>query len=64
MEFLSVSVATDANGVVWVEGEVPPSLVEVALGNPEPEVVMSPFESGQNAPTPAIVGYAFLVKRK
>ncbi|MEM1453127.1 MAG: RNA polymerase sigma factor [Planctomycetota bacterium] len=54
---------TDQKGSLWFEGDGPPSLVEVAAGLDDVEVVFDPFTSGV-ADSTSTPGYIFAIRRR
>jgi hypothetical protein len=52
---------TDEHGLLWIEGEGPPTLIRLGAGTEDLEVTMSPFEPPGVYPKDALMGYTFVV---
>jgi RNA polymerase sigma factor (sigma-70 family) len=53
---------TDDSGAYWLEGDGPPDLIEIGVGDDSIALVMSPFEREGQPPGDPLTGYTFLVR--
>jgi len=56
--------STNEYGLLWIEGEGPPSMIQLGAGSEDFEVILSPFEPTAAFTTAPLVGYTFVLRRR